>query len=132
VWKRQTVDTPKLVAERRAHPSGLPPTSKHGPKAIAELARLAKHALSEQARVTACRDLLDRAYGKASQALQSQVEVGASSELRRIPQQCDGQSRGLPPGENGTLDRLRLTVEQRMLGDAHGRDDENDRPNHPD
>ena len=54
---------------------------KHGPEAIAELARLAKHALSEQARVTACRDLLDRAYGKASQALQSQVEVGASSEL---------------------------------------------------
>jgi hypothetical protein len=43
--------------------------AKHGPDAIAELARLAKGAESEQARVAACRELLDRAYGKARQPL---------------------------------------------------------------
>lgn len=38
---------------------------KHGPDAIAELARLAKHARSEMTRVAAIRELLDRGYGKA-------------------------------------------------------------------
>ena len=36
----------------------------HGPDAIAELARLAKEAQSEQARISACNSLLDRAYGR--------------------------------------------------------------------
>lgn len=38
---------------------------KHGPEAIAELARLAKSAESEQARTAAIKELLDRGYGKA-------------------------------------------------------------------
>jgi hypothetical protein len=37
--------------------------------AIKELARIAKNANSEQARVSACRELLDRGHGKAPQAL---------------------------------------------------------------
>jgi hypothetical protein len=41
----------------------------HGPAAIQELARLAKEAQSEQARISACNSLLDRAYGR-SQASQ--------------------------------------------------------------
>jgi hypothetical protein len=41
----------------------------HGPDAIKKLARLAKDAQSEQARISACNALLDRAYGR-SQATQ--------------------------------------------------------------
>jgi len=37
----------------------------YGPAAIAELARLATEADSEQARVSACKEVLDRAYGKS-------------------------------------------------------------------
>jgi len=37
----------------------------HGPAAMAELARLATGANSEQARVSACKEVLDRAYGKS-------------------------------------------------------------------
>ena len=41
----------------------------HGPTALAELARLATNADSEQARVSACKELLDRAYGKSPQSI---------------------------------------------------------------
>ena len=41
----------------------------HGPAIINELARLALQAESEQARVSACRELLDRGYGKPAQPL---------------------------------------------------------------
>ncbi len=41
----------------------------HGASAIAELARLATGAQSEQARVSACKELLDRAYGRSPQSL---------------------------------------------------------------
>lgn len=37
---------------------------KHGPSAIIELSRLSIEAESEQARVAACKELLDRAYGR--------------------------------------------------------------------
>ena len=36
-----------------------------GPEVIRELSRLAKEACSEQARISACIALLDRAYGKS-------------------------------------------------------------------
>ena len=39
----------------------------HGPMALAELARLANNADSEQTRVSACKEILDRAYGKSTQ-----------------------------------------------------------------
>lgn len=38
--------------------------------AVKELARLALHAESEQARVSAIKELLDRGYGKSKQALE--------------------------------------------------------------
>lgn len=44
---------------------------KYGPDAIKELARLMREAESEAAQVAACRELLDRAYGKASQLVGS-------------------------------------------------------------
>jgi hypothetical protein len=48
----------------------------HVPAAIKELARLAKAAESESARVSAIGMLLDRAYGKPSQAIQHSGSVG--------------------------------------------------------
>jgi len=42
----------------------------YGPAALAELARLGTHANSEQARVSACKEILDRAYGKSTQVME--------------------------------------------------------------
>jgi ferritin-like protein len=47
----------------------------YGPEALAELARLATNADSEQARVSACKELLDRAYGKAPQYIEQKAEI---------------------------------------------------------
>jgi hypothetical protein len=43
---------------------------KHGPEMLEELARLAKNAESEAARVAAANSILDRAYGKPKQAVE--------------------------------------------------------------
>lgn len=42
---------------------------KYAPDALAELARLATGAESEQARVSAIKEILDRAYGKSTQPI---------------------------------------------------------------
>lgn len=47
----------------------------HGEAAVARLAHLMTKAESEQAQVAACKELLDRAYGKPAQAI-----VGAEDE----------------------------------------------------
>jgi Family of unknown function (DUF5681) len=47
----------------------------HAAEVIAELARLAMHARSETARVAAIRELLDRAFGKATQFLATDDDV---------------------------------------------------------
>lgn len=49
---------------------------KYAPDAISELARLAKEAESEAARVAAIKELLDRAYGKAAQAVTGEQGEG--------------------------------------------------------
>ncbi len=46
---------------------------KFGPDAIARLAHLMMHAESEQAQVSAAKELLDRAYGKAPQSIESDI-----------------------------------------------------------
>lgn len=63
----------------------------YGPMALAELARLAEHAESEQARVSACKEILDRAYGKSAQSIDrtdkvdtAEVEVSNLEVARRI------------------------------------------------
>ena len=48
----------------------------YGPTALAELARLATNADSEQARVSACKEILDRAYGKSTQTINRTDSVG--------------------------------------------------------
>ncbi len=48
--------------------------SDYGAKAIAELARLATDATNEATRVSACKELLDRGYGKAVQSVAATIE----------------------------------------------------------
>lgn len=59
----------------------------HAPAALKELARLALEADSETVRVSACREILDRAYGKPPQALTVDATVtdGDVSALRALP-----------------------------------------------
>ena len=64
---RQAGTPNKATAEVRAL------ASEHGPAAIAELARLGTEAESEQARVSACNSILDRAYGKSR--LSAPIEI---------------------------------------------------------
>lgn len=53
------------------------------PESIQELGRLAKEAVSETARVSAIGMILDRAYGKPSQAISHSGAVG-SYDLTRV------------------------------------------------
>ena len=47
----------------------------YGAAALAELARLGTHTDSEQARVSACKEILDRAYGKSTQVMERNDDV---------------------------------------------------------
>ena len=64
----------KATAEVRAL------AGQYGPKALQELARLAIKAESEQARVAACKEILDRWAGKASQPV-----TGPDGEALSVP-----------------------------------------------
>ena len=55
--------------------------SEHGLKAITELARLATEAVNEHTRVAACKELLDRGYSTASQAIEHSGEIGAPNKM---------------------------------------------------
>ncbi len=69
---------------------------KHGPAMIAELVRIATNAESEAARVAACKEVLDRAYGKAPQALTVDPGDMFADMLKAFLKSIDGNSRGLP------------------------------------
>jgi hypothetical protein len=47
--------------------------------------------------------VFDRPIGKAAQQVESSMQVGLSSELERVLQSVDGQSRSIPPRANGAL-----------------------------
>ena len=53
----------------------------HGPDAIKELARLANEAQSEQARISACNTLLDRAYGRSQASQLIEIELPDVSKI---------------------------------------------------
>ena len=63
----------------------------HTDAAITELARLAKHAESEAARVAAIKELLDRGHGKSAQAITGEGGEGA---VRQIIEVITGVPRG--------------------------------------
>ena len=48
----------------------------HADDALRELARIMKHGESETARIAACKEILDRAYGKSPQAVTGQNGEG--------------------------------------------------------
>jgi len=52
----------------------------YGPEAIERLWKLAKGAESEQAQVAACKEILDRGYGKPSQS----VAIGQDPDLEPL------------------------------------------------
>ena len=61
----------------------------HGPAAIQELARLAKEAQSEQARISACNALLNRAYGRSQASQPVELDLPDTSTIE------DGVTRSL-------------------------------------
>ena len=69
---------PKVCAELRDL------ARSHAPAAIEELARLAKKARSETARIAAIRELLDRGFGKATQFTPDQDEADGSPNRLEI------------------------------------------------
>lgn len=54
----------------------------HGPRALEVLSSLMENAESDQARIAACKEILDRAYGKATQPIAN--EEGKSFALSII------------------------------------------------
>ena len=66
----------------------------YGPDALQELFRLAKHAESEQARVAACKEILDRAYGKSVQPIHGEMTYGVSQQLADLFKSNDGNTLG--------------------------------------
>ena len=57
---------------------------RYAPDALKELARLAREAESESARVSAIKELLDRAYGKAPQAITANVTMTHEDALEQL------------------------------------------------
>jgi hypothetical protein len=62
----------------------------HGPEIIRQLVILATTSKNDAARVMACREILDRAYGKPEQAIAEEVGVEMSKELREFIERCEG------------------------------------------
>jgi hypothetical protein len=71
----------------------------YGPEAVAELARLAKEAQSEQARISACNALLDRAYGRSQASQLIQLDLPDVSKLGGITEALTAILRSTANGE---------------------------------
>jgi hypothetical protein len=71
----------------------------YAPAALAELARLAASADSESARVAAIRELLDRGFGKARQAVELDGELRARLVIENVVVEAgkSGKSGGQDP-----------------------------------
>ena len=83
----------------------------HGPAVIQELARLAKEAQSEQARISACNALLDRAYGRSQASQAVELDLPDTSTLdgvaRSLTAILDATAAGkLTPAEAQSLSSL--------------------------
>lgn len=84
---------------------------RYAPAAVKELGRLSVEAESEQARVAAIREILDRAYGKSTQAVQhsgpnngpiltADLTKATDDELRAL-EAVFGPLAGEPGGDDG-------------------------------
>ncbi len=56
----------------------------YGEEAIEQLAHLMHHAKSEQARISAAKEILDRSYGKATQPVESTQQTSHAEQLKDI------------------------------------------------
>jgi hypothetical protein len=63
---------------------------RHGPRIIEELFKIATTSPNHTAQVMACREILDRAYGKPEQAIAEEVGGRMSKELREFIERCEG------------------------------------------
>jgi hypothetical protein len=54
--------------------------SEYGLAVITELARLATDAVNEQTRVSACKEILDRIYGRPSQSIEQTIDTSIVKE----------------------------------------------------
>jgi hypothetical protein len=70
--------------------------SKYGVEAINKLVSLMRAAENDQVKVAACKEILDRAYGKAPQALTVDPGDKAVDFMKELFALVDGQTRGLP------------------------------------
>jgi hypothetical protein len=70
---------------------------------VDELLRLAMNSRSEMVRISAARELLDRAYGKPKMSVESELFVGVSLQLQQLLARHDGESRSVPVRSNGAL-----------------------------
>src|SRR5215510_8208655 len=68
---------------------------KAAPQLVEELLRLAMNSRSEMVRISAARELLDRAYGKPKMSVEGEVFVGVSLQLQELLARHDGQSRSV-------------------------------------
>jgi hypothetical protein len=84
------------------------------PQLVDELLRLAMNSRSEMVRISAARELLDRAYGKPKMSVESELFVGVSLQLRELLARHDGESRSVPSRSNGVL------IEHDANGDDRG------------
>lgn len=66
----------------------------HGKQAIERLAHLMTKAKSEQAQVAACKELLDRAYGKPAQAIVGDDEAPVKTVMEIVWAGMSGSSAG--------------------------------------
>lgn len=57
----------------------------YGPEAIAELARLIHDGQTDHVRIAACREILDRAYGKARQSIEHTGHDNGPITVRTLP-----------------------------------------------
>jgi hypothetical protein len=80
----------------------------HGPEIIRQLVRLATTAESDAVRVMACREILDRAYGKPEQAIAEETGVGMSKELREFIECREGMQGNEEPASWPQRHRWRL------------------------
>ena len=57
----------------------------HSKPAVAELARLMKEGQSEQVRIAACREILDRAHGKSRQSVEHTGHDAGPIAVKELP-----------------------------------------------
>jgi len=95
--------------------------SKYGPKALKRLAWLMDNAVSHAAQVAACKELLDRAYGKAPQALvgdpDNPVEERRQVEIIFVdsPNQPPNSTSSELPSTNGSANLATIQL-QKLVG----------------